>query len=127
MGMHLTAALTLERRRVIDAAVALAVGDIYDDVAFDRVVSAVKRVLRQEEGPAVASRAPVIPFGAWRNKPVDVVPTRELVGLSKYLLRAIQTPAKADWKASNYALLAAVREELKRRTEEDLEEVSPCL
>ena len=126
METHLVTTLTLERRRVIDAAVDLAVGDIYDEVAFDRVVAAVKRVLRQEEGPAVTSRAPVIPFGAWRNKPVDVVPTRELLGLSNYLTRAIQTPAKADWKASNYALLAAVRAELKRRTE-DVEEVSPCL
>lgn len=122
-AMATTQSLTVERRRVIDAAVALAVGDIYDEVAFDRVVAAVKRVLRQEEGPVVAPRSPVVPFGVWRDKPIDVVPTHDLLGLSRYLTKAITQPAKADWKASNYALLAAVRAELQRR-EKDVEEVS---
>lgn len=121
-----TQAFTPERRTVIDAAIALAVGDVFDEGAFDSLVAAVKRHLRQEGAlPEAARRAPLVTFGEYRDLPVDRVPTTALEELSHYLQRAIKSPAKASWRAENYALLAVVRNELKRR--DAAEEVSSCL
>ena len=103
------------RRQVIDAAITLAVGDIYDAQAFAALLRAVD-VHREAHRRRVAEPSPVVPFGHHQGKPVSALTTSELQRLEQYVTGAIHNAQKAKFRPANLTLRAAVIAELHSRT-----------
>jgi hypothetical protein len=111
---HLVAHAT--RKRVIDAAINLAAGDVYDEAAFSALEAAMSlhRATVASGGQPPAAGA-VVPFGTYSGQPVTQLPTGELQRLERYLPQALQDAAKRRFHAANLRLLGAIRAELDRR------------
>lgn len=103
---------TATRQRVIDAAIELACGDIYDASAFEGLLRAVQAHLGATRG-----RGPVatVPWGPKRGKPVSELSIAELLALESTISRLIDAPEKRNFRGANMQLRIALRAELERR------------
>lgn len=108
------------RQRAIDAAIDLAVGDINDPEAFQRLVDAVAVYLGATSSPPGKPRAraaaPVVPFGPKKGRPLSSLTPPELERLERWLTGAIHNQQREEYRDANLSLRAAVRSELQTRT-----------
>ena len=110
---HLVSEVT--RRRAIDAAIDLAVGDINDPAAFTRLVTAVSVHLDAERQKR-ANATPAVPFGWQKGRSLTVLTLNQLQRLEQYVTGTIHNAKKAQFRDSNLTLRAAILAELHRRS-----------